>query len=378
MKQIEGMEDLAQLEPTRPLFSVIISCYNSRKTIGKLLESLCQQNLNYEELEVIISDDCSTEPYDDIIQSYLNKLMIKETKTEYNCCPGNTREVGMQAATGQWICFSDHDDEFIPDALSTLKQRLNTDVEEQFYIITGFINQNLYRQSNSVKEVSASETSGWTHGKFYNLDNFVKRFDLHYKKDLMSHEDVYFTTLINCTLDYLHNIHIDAGTYLDDLYTYIWFNHPNSLSHKYDDNNIGFLEKHFIDYCKATGDLYLQCYYEGKLTWTKTKKYIIEAILLYYFYTVSFMYYNPNNYLKANLCYVSEYLTTVKKEFDITNREIWMWASDNNSFAYKQAEKYSEIGTGCFIPSLTLNGWLYYLSPEETEKIVSIFYKEKN
>ena len=374
-KQTEEKVDSVQLEFPRPLFSVIISCYNSQKTIGRLLESLCQQNLDYEELEVIIADDCSTEPYDEIVQLYLNKLMIKETKTEYNCCPGNTREAGMQVATGQWICFSDHDDEFIPGSLEVLKRRLNTDIEEQFYIVTGFINQNLYRQSNSVKEVPASETSGWTHGKFYNLDNFIKRFDLHYKKDLMSHEDVYFTTLTNCTLDYLHNIHIDAGTYLDDLYTYIWFSHPNSLSHKYD-NNISFLEKHFIDYCKATGDLYLKCYYESKLTWTKTKKYIIETILLYYFYTVSFIYYNPNNYIEANFIYISDFLNKAKEEFDITNREIWMWASNDNAFAYKQAEKYSEIGTGGFIPPLTLNGWLQIISKEEKE-VTSIFYKDK-
>ena len=68
----------------RPLFSIIISCYNSSKTIERLLESLCKQELTKDELEIIISDDCSTEPYDDIVNEYKDKLNIKKVKTEYN------------------------------------------------------------------------------------------------------------------------------------------------------------------------------------------------------------------------------------------------------------------------------------------------------
>ena len=108
----------------RPFFSVIISCYNSRKTIGTLLQSLTHQNLLYSDLEIIISDDCSTENYQDIVNKYKNKLFIKEVKTDYNCCPGNTRQKGVDYATGRWIIFSDHDDEFIEDALFYVKQEI--------------------------------------------------------------------------------------------------------------------------------------------------------------------------------------------------------------------------------------------------------------
>ena len=123
-KQTEEKVDSVQLEFPRPLFSIIISCYNSRKTIGALLESLCNQNLEYEDLEVIISDDCSTEPYDDIVSEFYDRLQIKSVKTKYNCCPSNTRERGAQAATGQWICFSDHDDEFVLDSLQHIKKTI--------------------------------------------------------------------------------------------------------------------------------------------------------------------------------------------------------------------------------------------------------------
>lgn len=43
-----------------PFFSVIIPCYNSRKTIGRLLKSIVDQNMS-NEIQVILADDHSTE-----------------------------------------------------------------------------------------------------------------------------------------------------------------------------------------------------------------------------------------------------------------------------------------------------------------------------
>ena len=364
-----------QQEIIRPLFSVIISCYNSKKTIGKVLQSLRGQ-LPYNELEIILSDDCSTEDYSDIVETF-NDLLIKKTSTEYNCCPGNTREAGLKVATGEWVCFSDHDDEFIPKALEILKNKIQGSLNERYYIVTGFINQNQYRENNEAKEVKASESSGWTHGKFYNLDNLIKPFDLHFKKDLKSHEDVYFTTQVNCIMEYLHSIHLDAGIYLDDLFTYVWYSHPGSLSHQYK-NNVSFLEEHFIDYCEATGEVYLDSYNKKRITWTRTKECLIDTFLLYYFYSISFVYYNPDKYDRKNFDYINQFYYKVKDEFNLNTKEIWMRASDNNCFCYKQAERYSEIGTGGIIPPFTLNQWLELIaSKDKVENLYSPYKKEK-
>ena len=185
---------LVAQEQTRPFLSVIISCYNSKNTIGRALQYLTNQ-LPYEDLEVIISDDCSTEPYDEIIEEYKEQLNIITVKTDYNCCPSNTRQAGLQAATGQWVCFSDHDDIFIPGSLEILKNKIENELKEKYYVVTVFINENQYRDNKEAKNIKATETSGWTHGKFYNLDNLIKKYNIHFKKDLLSHEDVYFTTL---------------------------------------------------------------------------------------------------------------------------------------------------------------------------------------
>ena len=94
--------------------SVIIACYNARPFIARMLDSLVAQS--FKDMEVVLSDDCSPEPYDDIVQRYENKLNIVRTQTAYNCCPGNTRQAGYDASSGDWVIFGDQDDEYVPGA----------------------------------------------------------------------------------------------------------------------------------------------------------------------------------------------------------------------------------------------------------------------
>lgn len=363
-------------ENNRPFFSIVISCYNSKKTLGRLLESLCNQELEYDDLEIIISDDCSTEPYDDIINQYIDKLNIKLTKTEYNCCPGNTREAGARLATGRWLSFSDHDDEFVPNGLSELKKSILA-TDEKYYIITSFFNTD--KAHNFTKEYLASNSQGWTHGKFYNLDNLWRKYNIHYKKDLKSHEDVYLTTTILCLIDKIHNDGDNAGTYFDNLFTYIWYYNPDSLSHQKYQQDRDFLETHFIDYMNATGEVYLDNYYNNIITFEKAKKYLLDTIILAYFYMESFTFQNPSNPLKDNVLYITNFINRIKKEFDLTNRSIWMYAAEGKAAMFDQGYESSKIGTGGIIPHLTYAQWLYVMSPDDSllSPIFSPYYYNK-
>ena len=135
--QMQQDQDMDTLINKRPTFSIIIPCYNSNKTIGKVLDSIIQQDLPYQDIQVIISDDCSTEFYQDIIDSYKDKLFITQVQTDYNCCPGNTRQQGVDAAIGEWITFMDHDDQLIPESYKDLKsqiqkQNINTVIITRF------------------------------------------------------------------------------------------------------------------------------------------------------------------------------------------------------------------------------------------------------
>lgn len=204
----------------RPFFSIIIPCYNSRATIGKTLDSLVKQHLDYLDLQVVISDDCSTESYQDIINSYKDKLFITQTKTDYNYCPGNTRQRGVDHAIGEWIMFMDHDDLLIENSLIAIKEQIQKN-NLNTVLLTNFLKQvdNYY--------VEMPQNAGWTHGKFFNLDNFWKKYNLHYIKDLRSHEDVCLSTEMEFVRK-AYNVEISSIK----LPTYIWVYSPESTSNK--------------------------------------------------------------------------------------------------------------------------------------------------
>lgn len=117
------------------LFSIIIPCYNSGKTIRRTLESIVNQNMK-DDIEVIIADDCSDISYINIIDSYKDRLNINYIEADHHYgYPGHTREVGVSVASGKYITFIDHDDEFIENILCKIKDIIEKKIP-LLYILT--------------------------------------------------------------------------------------------------------------------------------------------------------------------------------------------------------------------------------------------------
>ena len=96
------------------LVSVIIPCYNASAYIGEAIESvLCQ---TYQDWELLIIDDCSTDESMTIIQQYSEKdSRIHYIKTEGTSgSPALPRNIGIQKARGEYIAFLDSDDVWLP------------------------------------------------------------------------------------------------------------------------------------------------------------------------------------------------------------------------------------------------------------------------
>lgn len=60
------------------LVSIITPSYNTSKYIGKTIESVLKQT--YENWEMIIVDDCSTDDTDEVVKPYLSDKRIKYIK----------------------------------------------------------------------------------------------------------------------------------------------------------------------------------------------------------------------------------------------------------------------------------------------------------
>ena len=89
--------------------SVVIPAYNSESFISKCLDSLVKQTLK--EIEIIVVDNSEGSKTYDVIKEY----MAADTRLRYihndkNIGPGPARNMGIEAAKGEYVGFVDSDD----------------------------------------------------------------------------------------------------------------------------------------------------------------------------------------------------------------------------------------------------------------------------
>lgn len=87
--------------------SVIIPVHNSEKYIQECINSVINQT--YKNLEIIIIDDKSTDNSVNIIKNIKDKR-IKLIELSINSGAAIARNKGIEASTGDYICFLDSDD----------------------------------------------------------------------------------------------------------------------------------------------------------------------------------------------------------------------------------------------------------------------------
>lgn len=327
----------------RPFYSIIVPCYNSRKTIGSLLDSIVAQEMN-EDIEVILSDDHSTESYDDVVDEYKNILSIKRILTDYNFAPGNTREKGVSIAEGEWVCFADHDDEFIPNTLKEVKNKILETGENQF-VITDF-----YELNPDTREIirTMEGTRNWMHSKFYNLDNFWKRYDIHFKKDLLTHEDICVSSQINCAVEMSKK----EPLYFN-IFTYYWMSRPTSISREKYGNHC-FLEVFFKDYIESTGYTYYRQYMKYGMSSDYAFDAMVEVFVYCYFYLQGIKFHQGHDWLRENEQHVREYLILIKETFKVSNKDIFEYIARNDADMYIKVRDSAFIGVGSHIETETL------------------------
>lgn len=132
-----------------PLVSVIIPCYNSESWIEETLLSVYNQS--YQNIEVIIIDDGSTDRTKEIIVSQKKENIYFSQK---NKGPSAARNLGIKMARGKYIAFLDSDDIWEKEKLSIQVGYLETneDVDLVFSNVS-LINEEgrfLYNNYNKV------------------------------------------------------------------------------------------------------------------------------------------------------------------------------------------------------------------------------------
>ena len=101
-----------------PFLSVVMAVYNGEKFIGAALESMRDQH--QEGIEVVIVDDGSSDRTLDIVHDFARLLPIRlftPGRLGNWAAAGN---LGLREAKGDWACFLDHDDFWLPGRMARL------------------------------------------------------------------------------------------------------------------------------------------------------------------------------------------------------------------------------------------------------------------
>lgn len=108
--------------------SVIVSVYNTEKYVEKCIESILNQT--YENLELVLVNDGSTDSSSKILSKYKKNPKVILIDNEQNRGLSYSRNVGLQASTGDFIGYIDSDDYIDPNYYELLMKAILKDKSE--------------------------------------------------------------------------------------------------------------------------------------------------------------------------------------------------------------------------------------------------------
>ena len=275
--------------------SIIVPVYNSIRTLERCLGSLISQTMN--DISIILVDDGSTDGSSEICDKYSlidNRINVIHKKNEG---VSSARNVGLLHCKTKYLMFVDSDDFVEPTICEKLyKSAVSNDVHMSCcgFSIDFYKNDKLYSshmlipKSKAIFEFADFKSQfAYLYESFiinsvccklYNLE-LINRANLKFPNDISVGEDLIFN------LEYLR--HSYAMSFVSEpLYHYRNVSDSNSLTHKFDEKKIYYLDIEFY----------------------KTKEFCHDMKLDQFMYLVSMIY------LKGCLLIIEQFIKSTNKE----------------------------------------------------------------
>lgn len=135
------------MEDNKIKVSIIVPIYNVEQYLHKCVDSLFAQDLPSSEYEIILVDDGSPDNCPQICDEYAAAHKNIRVIHQKNAGLSAARNSGFKIAQGEYICFLDSDDYWIPNVLGTILDQ----IENQHLDVLRYNYQNV-REDGSVFE----------------------------------------------------------------------------------------------------------------------------------------------------------------------------------------------------------------------------------
>jgi len=110
--------------------SVVIPVYNAEKNLGRTMDSLFQQTIQRDQVEIILIDDGSTDKSPELCDVYAMEHEHIRVIHQENAGVSAARNAGIRSAQGKYILFLDSDDTISPPSLKRIVEFFDVHYDE--------------------------------------------------------------------------------------------------------------------------------------------------------------------------------------------------------------------------------------------------------
>lgn len=181
----------------KPIISVIVPVYQSESYLPRCVESILSQSLH--DIELILVDDGSMDKSGLICEEYAQKDIRVHVFHKSHSGVSDTRQKGLENATGDYVIHCDSDDWMEPDMLETLyknAQESDADLvvcdywaEYRERVVQKAFGQNFDADTDLSEQMGNLLLSVWN--KLIRR-SFIVQNDLHFLPSVCYAEDLYF------------------------------------------------------------------------------------------------------------------------------------------------------------------------------------------
>lgn len=173
-----------------PIISVIIPQKDSLDTLGRLLGSIPVDD----RIEIIIVDNSEVPITKSLIDNHRDFQLLHSDSRRF---AGGARNVGLAAAKGQWLVFSDADDFFAPNAFDYFFKYIESDHDLIYFKVSSVYDDTL-KPSNR-DEMWNGIIDGYLNGDIDEIDtriNYVVPWGKMIRKKLVDDNHIQFDEVV--------------------------------------------------------------------------------------------------------------------------------------------------------------------------------------